>query len=247
MCGLVRLPDLTLNANAVVDTRAIGDSDFCVIIDDFLENPESVVNYAVANAANFEMPPMSYPGKVLDLPPTVTDGLRLSIKKQMARRFSFMRGGISTANMLSMTTLRPEQLSNLQRVCHTDPRTRLDRANFAGLLYLFKDESLGGTGFYRWRDRKLMEEATALELRDPDKALEFLKEHCSAFNQPPCYITGSNELAELIDVVPARFNRWIFYSGDIPHSAHIMAAEKLTDDFTSGRLTLNCFASVIPR
>ena len=247
MCGPVRQPDLTLNANAVVATQAIGDSHFCVIIDDFLKNPESVIDYAVANAADFEIPPMSYPGKVLDLSPIVTDGLRLSIKKHMARRFSFMRGGISTSNMLSMTTLRPEQLSNLQRVCHTDPRTRLDRANFAGLLYLFKDESLGGTGFYRWRDRKLMEEATALELRDPDKALAFLKEHCSTYNLPPCYITGSNELAELIDVVPARFNRWIFYSGDIPHSAYITAAEKLTDDFTTGRLTLNCFASVIPK
>jgi len=240
-------PDLTLNPNAVVDTQAIGDSDFCVIIDDFLKNPESVIDYAVANATQFDMPPMSYPGKVLDLPPIVTDGLRLSIKKQMARRFAFMRGGIITSNMLSMTTLKPEQLSNLQRVCHTDPRTRLDRANFAGLLYLFKDESLGGTGFYRWRDRKLMEEATALELRDPDKALAFLKEHCPTYNQPPCYITESNELAELVDVVPARFNRWIFYSGDIPHSAYITAPEKLTDDFTTGRLTLNCFASVIPK
>lgn len=63
----MRQPDLTLNANAVVDTQTIGDSHFCVIIDDFLKNPESVIDYAVANAADFEIPPMSYPGKVLDL------------------------------------------------------------------------------------------------------------------------------------------------------------------------------------
>lgn len=243
----MRQPDLTLNPDAIVETHAIGDNDTCLIVDNFLKYPESVIDYAVSNAAKFEMPPNSYPGKVLDLPPIVCDGLRLYIKGQMARRFAFMRGGISTSTMLSMTTLKPEQLSNLQRVCHTDPRTRMDRANFAGLLYLFEDENLGGTGFYRWKDRKLMEEATALELRDPKKALAFLKERCPTYNQPPCYISESNELAELIELIPARFNRWIFYSGDIPHSAYITAPEKLTDDFTTGRLTLNCFASVIPK
>lgn len=243
----MRQPDLTLNPNAVVETRPIGDNDFCLIVDDFLKNPESVVEYAVNNAATFEMPLNSYPGKVLDLPPLVCEGLRLYIKSQMARRFSFMRGGIAASTMLSMTTLQPEELSNLQRVCHTDPRTRMDRANFAGLLYLFKDEGHGGTGFYRWKDRPLMEEATALELRDPKKALAFLKKHCPTYNQPPSYISESNEIAELVELIPARFNRWIFYSGDIPHSAYITAPEKLTDDFTTGRLTLNCFASVIPK
>jgi len=240
-------PDLTLNPNAVMQTQAIGDDGFCLIIDDFLQNPETVIEYAIENASKFEMPPKSYPGKILDIRPIIADRLRHYIKSSMASKFSFMRGGIKASTLLSMTTLKPEDLSNLQRVCHTDPRTRTDRANFAGLLYLFQDESLGGTGFYRWRNRALMEQATALEMRDPDAALAFLKEHCPTYNRPPCYITESNELAELIEVVPARFNRWVFYSGDIPHSAYITAPEKLSNDFTTGRLTLNCFASVIPK
>ena len=39
----------------------------------------------------------------------------------------------------------------------------------------------------------------------------------------------------------------IFYSGDVPHSAAIASPELLTKDFSKGRLTLNCFASVRPR
>jgi hypothetical protein len=39
----------------------------------------------------------------------------------------------------------------------------------------------------------------------------------------------------------------IFYSGDIPHSAYIEEPELLSDDVDVGRLTLNLFASVVPR
>ena len=57
----------------------------------------------------------------------------------------------------------------------------------------------------------------------------------------------SNEIAELLFEVPAQFNRFVFYSGDLPHSAHIPRPELLSTDFAEGRLTLNCFASVRPR
>ena len=245
-CAAMTELDFTLNPNAKIEVRGIGEDDTCVIVDDFLMNPESVIDYAVEITDHFAIPPKSYPGKVAEVRPIVADVICKYVKSSMSRHFPFMRGGIDAPSLLSMTTLRPDELSNLQRLCHSDPRTRADRVNYAGLLYLFKDESLGGTGFYRWRDRPTMEKATALEIQDPDAALAFLQEHYPTFNQPPCYITESNEIAELVDVVPAKFNRWVFYSGDLPHSAHITAPEKLSDDFATGRLTLNCFASVIP-
>jgi hypothetical protein len=37
------------------------------------------------------------------------------------------------------------------------------------------------------------------------------------------------------------------YSGDIPHSACISASELLSENVAVGRLTLNFFASVVPR
>jgi hypothetical protein len=60
-------------------------------------------------------------------------------------------------------------------------------------------------------------------------------------------LTESCEVAELLTIIPAQFNRLIFYSGDIPHSAYIEEPELLSDDVDVGRLTLNLFASVVPR
>lgn len=240
-------PDFAINPKAAITSRPIGDGISCVIVDDFLKDPHSVVKFAVENAARFEIPPNAYPGHVMDVDPKLTDMLNRYIKTQMSRQFQFLRGDIELVTMLSMTTLRADELSNLQRVCHSDPRPSAGRDNFAGLLYLFEDESLGGTGFYRWRDRTLMEQATALEMKDPRAALKFLKKHFPTYNMPPAYITESNEIAELLAVVPARFNRWVFYSGDNPHSAYIKSPEDLSHDYSKGRLTLNCFATVIPR
>jgi len=60
-------------------------------------------------------------------------------------------------------------------------------------------------------------------------------------------MTESTEIAERLDVVAAKFNRLIFYSGEIPHSAQISSPELLSSDPGKGRLTLNCFASVRPK
>jgi hypothetical protein len=239
--------DLSINPHADIELRSIGDHDTCVVVDDFLMHPESVIEYAVENAATFETPLNSYPGMVRDLRDDALIDVNRFVKSKMSKKFSFLRGGLDFMTLLSMTTFMPQQLSNLQRLCHSDPRTLNDRANFAGLLYLFKDETLGGTGFYRWKDRPTMEKATALEMDNSAAALVFLKENYATFRDEPSYITESNEIAELIEVIPARFNRWIFYSGDIPHSAYITAPEKLSSDFAHGRLTLNLFASVITK
>ena len=97
---------------------------------------------------------------------------------------------------------------------------------------------------YRWKEQKSIEEATALELENPGSSLTFLQEHFAMYREAPQYMCGSNEVAELLLDVPARFNRLVFYSGDVPHSAHIPQPELLSADFSKGRLTLNCFTSV---
>jgi hypothetical protein len=85
------------------------------------------------------------------------------------------------------------------------------------------------------------------QLQDPDAGLDTLKDRFQMFRDPPCYITESNEAAELLDMAPARFNRFIFYPGDLPHSAFISKPESLSADPDKGRLTLNCFVSAIPK
>ena len=147
---------------------------------------------------------------------------------------------------MSMVTLKPDELSNMQRLCHFDPNPSPDRTIYAALVYLFENENLGGTGFYRWREFDRVQEAIAIDAADHDKGLTYLQENFSTFRSPAQYMTGSNEIAELLCTIPARFNRLIFYSGSVPHSGAITAPELLSRDFRKGRLTLNCFASVLP-
>ena len=106
---------------------------------------------------------------------------------------------------------------------------------------------MDGTGFYRWKDPAYWERMTALQREDPVAGLDQLRERFELFRDPPCYVTASNGAVELIDHVPARFNRLIFYSGEIPHSAHITQPQRLTDDPRTGRLTLNWFVDAVPR
>ena len=242
-------PRFNVNPDANIELRTLDTTDGdarIAIVDDFLQNADELIDYAATHADTFAVPPKSYPGLTLRIEQMAADALRRYIRTHMAPLFGFMKGGIHLDTLLSMTTLQPQELSNLQRVCHSDPEPSAGRDNYASLLYLFRDPELGGTGFYRWRERSVMERATALEMQDTHAALEFLQEHYPSFQAPPAYIAGSNDVAELLDVVPARFNRWVFYSGRVPHSAHVTNPELLNNDFRRGRLTLNCFASVRP-
>jgi len=227
-----------------IQVRQITEDSHCVIVDDFIRDPEAIVKFACSNAERFEAQEIGYPGVLLDIDRNAMSEVQRFMRKHMSRQFSFLKGDIRTATYLSMATRQPDELAPLQRLCHTDPRERVDRRNFAGLVYLFEDETLGGTGFYRWKEQRRIEEATALEIETPDSSLPFLQEHFEMYRKPPQYMCGSNEVAELLLDVPARFNRFVFYSGDIPHSAHIPQPDLLSTDFSKGRLTLNCFTSV---
>lgn len=241
------LETIQLNKSATIEVRQLSSGQSVVVVDDFLAAPDNLRAYAAAHAGEFFMPEKSYPGVLLNIDAHPMNDIYRFIRFELGHRFSFFRGGAQFSSMLSMTTLQADELSNLQRLCHSDPPATGTWLNFAFVLYLFKNEQLGGTGFYRWKEREAITKATALQNEDPDKALAFLKERFPTFNKPPCYITESTEIAEQLDVVPAKYNRLIFYSGDIPHSAQILSPELLSSDVNDGRLTLNCFASVRPK
>jgi hypothetical protein len=60
-------------------------------------------------------------------------------------------------------------------------------------------------------------------------------------------MTASNDLAELLTVVPARYNRLVFYDGASAHNGYILHPELLSDDLSKGRLTLNFFSTAHAR
>jgi hypothetical protein len=238
---------LQVNPKLEIQAVRLGGGAICVCIDDFLLNPSAAVDYAAVNAVHFEMPERAYPGLILPVPDEPLAEINRFIQKEMSRMFGFCRGGIDFHSQFSLATLQPEDFSWIQRLCHTDPRLEPGRANYAGLLYLFDRPELGGTGFYRWKDRAYWQKMTALQRDDPTAGLEELEARFRMFRDPARYMTESNEAAELLDQAPARYNRFIFYSGELPHSAFIEHPELLSADPRRGRLTLNCFVSALPK
>lgn len=238
---------LEINPELTIDLVQITDTVSCVCIDDFLLNPHDVVEFAVERSEDFVMHERAYPGVVMPAPDDDMQPLYRFIRTEMSRLFSFCRGGIDFHTQFSLATVMPEDFTWIQRLCHSDPRLAPDRLNFAGLLYLFDNPDMGGTGFFRWRDPEFWQQMSALQQDDPQAGLDTLQERFQMFRDPPCYMTASNEAAELLDVAPAKFNRLVFYSGDIPHNACISRPELLSADPATGRLTLNCFASVLPK
>jgi len=238
---------LEINPGLEITMVQVTAQHACAVVDDFLLNPEQLVDYACSRADDFEPQERAYPGTVLSVSNAEVAQINHFIQSEFSRIFNFCRGGIEFYTQLSITTLQPRDFSWVQRLCHCDPKLANGRKNFAALLYLFNRQELGGTGFYRWKDSKFWTEMAALQEDDPNAGLKDLQQQFQMFRDPPCYMTGSNEAAELLDFVPARFNRLVFYSGDLPHNAFIKNPELLSTDPAKGRLTLNCFASVLPK
>jgi hypothetical protein len=245
--GLATELKISINPDAVMERHAISDECFAVVVDDFLLNPDEVVQHARMHHAGFEMPERSYPGRLLSLAEKSVRDLHGYWRSTLSRVFSFTRGDINDVWQLSLTTLQPEDFTWIQRLCHSDPRTEAGKENFAAVIYLFHNPDLGGTGFFRYRDRKFWESMAARQSDDPNAGLSIVETRYPMFREAPKYMTESNEVAELLTTVPAKFNRMICYSGDIPHNACISDASLLTDDCSTGRLTLNCLASVWPK
>jgi hypothetical protein len=244
---MAAVPSIRVNSELVLRREPIGGDAFCVVVDDFLANPGMLVEYAAEHPSEFAHPNVGYPGVQIRINDDAMIEIFRFIRSQMSKHYGFMRGQIGIRSLLSLVTLPAEKLSLLQRICHVDPNPDRGRAKYAALVYLFADERLGGTSFYRWRNEALVWEGRELLRRDAAKGEAFFRQHFATFREAPRYMTESNEVAERLCTIPPRFNRFVFYSGDIPHSSAIAAPELLSDDPRQGRLTLNLFFSVLPK
>lgn len=242
------LRGIRINKGASIRQEAISEHHHCVIVDDFLENPHELVESAAHRSAEFSGAKSHYPGVYIKLDDDAMSDIYRFIRSKMTKQFPFLRGNLKLSTFLSMVTLQPDELSAVQRICHTDPAPDPRRTPYAALIYLFHNEALGGTSFFEYRKQyELLKEVEAIGNKDSDKATKFLLENFPTFRKNATYMTASNEIANLLCTIPARFNRMIFYSGQIPHNAAIAAPELLTKDCRNGRLTLNVFADVLPK
>ena len=244
---MAAIPLIQVNPQANLQREQISENEFCIVVDDFLKEPGLLVEFASQHKGDFSNPNIGYPGVQLRVNDEAMKGIFRFVRSRMSRPFNFMRGRIGIRSLLSMVTTPPEKLSFMQRICHIDPNPDANRAKYGALVYLFNDKRLGGTSFYRWRNEELVWKGVELLRKDAGQGEAFLKKHFKTFREPPRYMAESNDVAELIYSVPPRFNRLVFYAGDLPHTGAITTPELLSDDPRKGRLTLNLFFSVLPK
>jgi len=225
---------IEINTRAHVDMRRIGrDGHPLLVIDDFLLNPETIVDFAAD--ASFGPPRVpAYPGVNTGLPqdylPTVFHALRSSF----ARGFGLApETPVHVTGFLALATRPLEQLLPRQRIPHYD---FVVPGNLAVLHYLGQAPG-GGTGFFR-------HDATGFELIDAglretyneqvDRELAGAGDRLNNFTGPdtPNYT--------MLDQVEAKFNRLIVYRSACLHCA-LFDGARLSDDPRSGRLTANTF------
>jgi len=206
-----------------------------IIVDNFLSNPEVLVEYAAQYCAFEGVSDTFYPGTRAPIPPIYSFALRAFLGEAIGAAFG-LAGSRVTGELshFSLVTTAPENLNVLQRMPHFDsPNPK----QLAVLHYLCGPEH-GGTSFYRHR-------RTGFEFVDASRSgvyADAVKVDLAALGSPPPqYICGDDAMYERIASFDAAFNRVLIYRSIDLHSADIRPGFPFIADPRSGRLTANTF------
>jgi len=229
---------IEFNAQPRIERVELIPGQACLVIDDALREPERLVELAVAQRADFRGTHFNayYPGVLLPTPGQISTALNEFFVAHVRHLFHARRV-LQMHSRLAITTLTPQALRPYQWICHSDNvELKPEHSIQASVLYLFKDASLGGTGFYEpvlpWSEtRVLYRDAGVLSAAD----------FTARYGIEPGYQCTSNRYFRRVGGVEAKWNRLIFYDGGMLHSADIGAPERLDEDPRRGRLTLNGF------
>ncbi len=225
------------NPRPRIDIVPIAGRHVCYVIDNALLDPDDLVDYAEAHLDRFEETRHNaYPGPELRMPVDFSARLDAFFGEHLRKAFAVRR----TERMysrLAITATPPERLAPSQSICHVD-RLSVDAQHriVASVLYLFRDERLGGTSFYAPKHPPqtivpLIQDAGRLDAEN----------FKARYGIDTGYMTASNAWFEKLTTVPARYNRIIFYEGTLFHSGEIAHPELLNRDPRRGRLSLNGF------
>lgn len=213
---------------------AVGPRQHCFVVDDALIDPDGLVNWV--DRHRFEPSSANaYPGSLMEAVPVLEQSLDGFFTQHIRARLGARRT-VSMYARFSLVTLRSEALWPGQWQCHRDRVALAPAMCAASVLYLFRDERLGGTSFYRPRGS-----AAHVDRMLADAQMLSPADFTARYDVQPGYMTASNDHFEQTAHVPAAWNRLIFYDGGLFHSAQIEHPELLSDDARRGRLTFNGF------
>ena len=207
------------------------------VIDDALVDPDAWVAQAAARIGEFRQAPYNaYPGLELRLPDAFS-GMFAAYFDQHLRAHFGLRRTLRQHAKLAMVTLPEDALHPVQTIPHRDALSSLpEEQAMAAVLYLFRDERLGGTSFYRPRVDGARMPGMIEDAVSGDRAT-FHSRHGIAQGYPG----ASDAWFERVACIPPRWNRLIVYPGTLLHSGDIRHPELLPADARSGRLTINAF------
>jgi hypothetical protein len=225
------------NSSPQVRQLDLGGGHTCTVIDNVLAKPRQLVELAVRQRERFACNPDNfYPGVEQALTSEFDAGLAAFVERHVLGAFGG-RTSLAIATRLSLVTLPAHALSPQQSMCHRDAADcPPGEGACAAVLYLFDDERLGGTSFFKPRRTALDIEHLLYQARVLDSA-----SFARVLGTPRGYFNGANPWFEQIATVPAKFNRAVFYDATGFHSGQIDAPELLNDDPARGRLTVNAF------
>ncbi len=229
--GKLRLhPDFKV---AMVRTGA--EHETVVVVDNFLDNAQLLVEYAAAHCEFDGVSDAFYPGRRAPIPPIYCFALRAFLGGIIAEAFGLNSSAVSgELSHFSVVTTPPEQLQHVQRMPHFDTT---NPKQLAVLHYLCPPQH-GGTSFYRHR-------RTRYEFVDEARKQTYsnaVAEDLKMFGPPPArYMCGDDARFERTRSFDAAFNRVLVYRSINLHSADIGPGFDFDATPKSGRLTANTF------
>ena len=209
-----------------------------VFIDDFLDDPQALVEAACASRFEPAASPTEkkgYPGLRAPVPEAYTQAITALLDPLIKINFGVpealpVKVGLSA---FSLTTTSPDALGPLQRTPHFDAST----PHYMAALLFLCDQAHGGTGFYRHNATG----ARRITSDSRERYLDAYHEEVNRRHPPARYFDRSDEQFTFLGMMPARFNRMVVYPGSLLHSACINPALSLSGDPRQGRLTVNTF------
>lgn len=218
-------------SNPVIE-KFSANNHLLIGIDGFLDNPDHAI--AQASLQKFAKITPQYPGLRAPLDPAVCRAWLVQLAPLLDRWFGGSGQRWAIQAWYSLVTMPPQSLAPIQRLPHVDGT---DAGQIAMMLYLHRTVH-GGTAFFRHR-------ATGLCSLDPDTfpryAATVQAEHGRTGLPPAAYPTDGAPHYERVHVAEGRFNRAVFYRGNILHSGVIDNTAPLSADPCVGRLTINAF------
>ena len=91
---MAALQGIRINSDAIIRREAISENHDCVIVDDFLQDPNALVEFAADHADKFSRPDPRFAMSSIPHHETVRDRVRALVeKRRVERRFEVIGGG----------------------------------------------------------------------------------------------------------------------------------------------------------